>query len=71
VAEFKARFGSQAVAIDATGARSGRKPEELAYPPMVGRKSFWTVLLDQITAELPTSVQDHVYIKLGSSPFIC
>jgi hypothetical protein len=33
-------------------ARTGRKPEELAYLPMVGRKSFWTVLLDPVTAEV-------------------
>jgi hypothetical protein len=52
VTELKARFASQAAAIDAAVARSGRKPEELAYLPMVGRKSFWTVLLDPITAEV-------------------
>jgi hypothetical protein len=38
--QLKAQFASQAVAIDATVARTGRKPEELAYLPMVGRKSF-------------------------------
>lgn len=52
VTELKARFTSQAAAIDAAVARSGRKPEELAYLPMVGRKSFWTVLIDPITAEV-------------------
>jgi hypothetical protein len=52
VTELKARFASQAAAIDAAVARLGRKPEELAYLPMVGRKSFWTVLLDPITAEV-------------------
>jgi hypothetical protein len=52
VADLKARFASQAAAIDAAVARSGRTPEELAYLPMVGRKSFWTVLLDPKTAEV-------------------
>jgi hypothetical protein len=49
---LKARFASQAVAINAAVARTGRKSEELAYLPMVGRKSFWTVLLDPVTAEV-------------------
>jgi hypothetical protein len=52
VAQLKARFASQAAAIDAAVARTGRKPEELVYLPMVGRKSFWTVLLDPVTAEV-------------------
>lgn len=52
VSELKARFASQAAAIDAAIARTGRKPETLAYLPLVGRKSFWTVFLDPATAEV-------------------
>jgi ABC-type transporter Mla subunit MlaD len=52
VAHLKTQFASQAAAIDAAVARTGRKSEKLAYLPMVGRKSFWTVLLDPVTAEV-------------------
>ena len=38
--------------IDAAIAKTERKPETLAYLPLVGRKSFWTVLLDPATAEV-------------------
>lgn len=52
VSELKARFASQAAAIDAAIASTGRPAEALAYMPLVGRKSFWTVLLDPVTAEV-------------------
>lgn len=52
VAELKARLASQAPAIDAAIARTGRQPETLVYLPLVGRKSFWTVFLDPVTAEV-------------------
>jgi hypothetical protein len=52
VSELKVRFASQAAAIDAIIINSGHKPESLVYLPMVGRKSFWTVLLDPITADV-------------------
>lgn len=52
ISELKARFATQAPAIDAAIAATGRKPETLVYLPMVGRKSFWTVFLDPITAEV-------------------
>jgi hypothetical protein len=32
--------------------QTGRSPDALLYLPMVGRKSFWTVLLDPATADL-------------------
>jgi len=51
VAELKRRFAPQAAAIDSAVAHTGRHAEALVYLPMVGRKSFWTVLLDPITAE--------------------
>lgn len=50
--ELSVRFASQAVAINAAIARTGHKPETLAYLPMVGRKSFWTVFLDPVTTEV-------------------
>lgn len=52
VSELRTRFAPQAAAIDAAIAQTGRKAETVAYLPMVGRKSFWTVLLDPITAEV-------------------
>ena len=50
--ELKARFASRSAEIDAAIAKTGRKPETLAYLPLVGRKSFWTVLLDPATADV-------------------
>jgi hypothetical protein len=52
VSELKARFAAKSAAIDTVIASAGRKPESLAYLPMVGRKSFWTVFLDPVTAEV-------------------
>jgi hypothetical protein len=31
---------------------TGRTPETSAYLPMIGRKSFWTVVIDPVTAEV-------------------
>ncbi|MDD5478651.1 TfpX/TfpZ family type IV pilin accessory protein [Rhodoferax sp.] len=52
VANLKTRFVGQAAAIDAAVASTGRQAETLRYVPLVGRKSFWTVFLDPITAEV-------------------
>lgn len=52
VSQLKARFPSQSAAIDAAIAHTDRKPETLVHLPMVGRKSFWTVFLDPVTAEV-------------------
>lgn len=52
VSELRARFATQAAAIDAAMTQFGRKPETVVYLPMVGRKSFWTVFLDPVTAEV-------------------
>ena len=49
--ELKARFAPRSAEIDAAIAKTGRKPEALAYLPLVGHKSFWTVLLDLVAAE--------------------
>jgi hypothetical protein len=52
VTQLKQRFADQAAAIDAAIASTGRPAAALVYLPMVGRNSFWTVLLDPITAEV-------------------
>lgn len=52
VSELKARFPLQAAAIDAVIAQSGRASASLVYLPLVGRKSFWTVFLDPVTADI-------------------
>ena len=50
--ELRSRFGSQATRIDAAVVASGRSADTLAYLPLVGRKSFWTVLLDRSNADV-------------------
>lgn len=50
--QLKARFAAQSAAIDAVIAQAGRKAAEVKYVPMVGRKSFWTVLVDAQSAEI-------------------
>ncbi len=51
VASLKARFAAQAVEIDKVLASAGRAPETLLYVPLAGRKSFWTVFIDPVTAQ--------------------
>lgn len=46
VSDLKARLFTQASAIDAAVAATGRKPDSLAYLPLAGRKTFWTVFID-------------------------
>ena len=52
VSQLKARFASQAAAIDTVIASTRHQPESLAFLPMIGRKTFWTVFLDPVTAEV-------------------
>jgi hypothetical protein len=52
VDELKRRFNQQVAAIDGVVAQTGRQTAALIYLPMVGRKSFWTVFLDPVTAEV-------------------
>jgi len=49
---LKSRFPMRASDIDMAVAAVGRKPEALVYVPMIGRKSFWTVFLDPVTADI-------------------
>lgn len=51
VTALKARFPASAGAIDEAARASGRPADALVYLPMVGRKFFWTVLLDPVTAQ--------------------
>lgn len=50
--ELKTRFPDRTAEIERVLADAGRKPEEVLFLPMVGRKSFWTVFLDPITADI-------------------
>lgn len=52
VSELRKRFPSQVALIDAAVAASNRRVETLAYLPLVGRRSFWTVLLDPVTEDV-------------------
>lgn len=49
---LRSRFPAQTGDIDAAMAATARKPGSLVYVPMASRKSFWTVLLDPVTAEV-------------------
>ena len=49
---LKKRFPDSAASIDRAIERTGRAPDALLYLPLVGRKVFWTVLIDASTAEV-------------------
>jgi hypothetical protein len=49
---LKKRFPDRAASIDRAIERTGRAPDAVLYLPLVGRKVFWTVLLDSSTAEV-------------------
>ncbi len=52
VAELRRRLHNQSALIDAAVSQTGRSPGTLVYVPMIGRRSFWTVLLDATTNEI-------------------
>ena len=52
VTELKRKLVSQAALIDAAVSQTGRSADNLAYLPLVGRKSFWTVILDPVSTEV-------------------
>jgi hypothetical protein len=56
VSELKARFPDQAAEIDRVLRQAGRTAESTVYVPLAGRKSFWTVLLDALTAQVVTTI---------------
>jgi hypothetical protein len=49
---LRARFPDRTADLDAAVRAAGRPEADLAWAPMVGRKSFWTVLLDRNSAEV-------------------
>lgn len=49
---LKSRFAAQGEQIDDAVALTKRNPQEIVFVPMVGRKTFWTVLLDAKSAEI-------------------
>ena len=50
--ELQARFPKQVTDIDRVLADAGRTPKNVVYLPLLGRKSFWTVFLDPVTAQI-------------------
>ena len=52
VALLKSRFPNRVAEIDQVLAPFGPAGQAMVTVPMVGRKSFWTVFLDPITAEV-------------------
>ena len=52
VAQLKSRFPNRSTEIDAVLAPFGAGGQAMVYVPMVGRKSFWTVFLDPVSAEI-------------------
>ena len=56
LAELKSRFPANKKEIDGALQASGHAPIAVGYIPMVGRQTFWTVLIDLNTAEVLTFV---------------
>lgn len=52
LAELKARFPANKKEIDSALQAAGLVPIAIGYIPMVGRQTFWTVLIDLNTAEV-------------------
>ena len=52
VATLKTRFPNQAAEIDALLQSASKTPQSLLCVPLAGRKDFWTVFVDPITAEV-------------------
>jgi hypothetical protein len=52
VVQLKSRFPGRAAEIDQLLAPFGAAAQSLVYLPVVGRKSFWTAVLDPATAEV-------------------
>lgn len=52
VSVLKTRFADRAAEIDRVLSAAGRSSANVLYLPLVGRKSFWTVFLDPVTANV-------------------
>ncbi len=49
---LKTRFPKRAAEIDTLLQSASKTPQSLLYVPLAGRKDFWTVFVDPITAEV-------------------
>lgn len=56
IAELKARFPAQNAIIEQAVATSGHSAEKLGYLPVVGRKDFWTALIDSETGKIVATI---------------
>lgn len=52
VSALKIRFPGRAQEIDQVLQKVGKSPETMLYVPLAGRKDFWTVFVEPITAEV-------------------
>lgn len=52
IEELKRRFPQHSTQIDSAVAETGQPAAQVSYLPLVGRKVFWTVLLDTKTADI-------------------
>lgn len=52
VAELKTRFPKQVAQIEAVLQKASKAPETLMFVPLAGRKDFWTVFVDPVTADV-------------------
>jgi hypothetical protein len=52
VTALQARFPGSAAEITALLQKAGKTPQGVAYVPLAGRKSYWTVFVDPVTAEV-------------------
>lgn len=59
--QLQTRFPKEAAAIDQVLAQAGRNVHNVVYLPIVGRKVFWTVFLDPVTA--------HIVATMPLDPF--
>lgn len=51
-ADLKTRFPNKAADIDRVLQAASKSPQSLLYVPMAGRKDFWTVFVEPVTAEV-------------------
>ena len=56
IATLKSRFPDQAAEIDAALQGKTQNPQAVVFVPLAGRKSFWTVFIDPVTAEVITAM---------------
>jgi hypothetical protein len=52
VRDLKARLGDRGAGIDTVLQSQGRNADSLVYLPLVGRKAFWTAVIDPVSADI-------------------